>query len=93
MSVSLILGENAFSLFKESPDFETQLLSRLSILSNLLTVPLITIIAVLLYLKTRQAGGETLKEILAQFEEEEAPRRKWQMRIRERRLMVDRPSR
>jgi len=81
MSVKLILGENPISVFKENPDFGTQLLSRLSILSNLLTVPLITIIAVLLYLKTRQAGGETLKEMLSQFEEEEAPRRKWQMRI------------
>jgi hypothetical protein len=33
-----------------------------------------------------------LKEMLAQFEEEETPRRKWQMRIRERRLMLDRLS-
>jgi hypothetical protein len=79
-------------MFKESPDFGTQLLGRLSILSYILTAPLITIISVLLYLKTRQAGGEMLKEILAQFEEEETPRRKWQMRIRERRLMLDRPS-
>jgi serine/threonine protein kinase len=92
ISVSLILGKKLVGVFEESPDFETQLLSRLSILSNLLTVPLITIIAVLLYLKTRQAGGETLNEALAQFEKEEAPRRNWQMRIRERRLMLDRPS-
>jgi hypothetical protein len=35
-------------------------------------------------LKTRQIGGETLKEALSQFEEEDTPRTKWQMRMRER---------
>ncbi len=91
-SATLIFGPKFVRVFNENPEFGPYLLSTLSILSNLLTVPLITIISVLLYLKTRQAGGETLKEILAQFEEEETPRRKWQMSIRERRLMLDRPS-
>jgi Serine/threonine protein kinase len=90
MLVSLILGPKFVGVFNENLEFGPHLLSTLSILSNLLTVPLITIIAVLLYLKARQAGGETIKEMLAQFEEEETPRRKWQMRIRERRLMLDR---
>jgi hypothetical protein len=42
------------------------------------------VITSLLYLKTRQAGGETLKEALAQFDLEEVPRSKWQQRMRER---------
>jgi hypothetical protein len=92
MLVSLILGPKFVGVFRENLELGPHLLRTLSILSNLLTVPLITIIAVLLYLKTRQAGGETIKEMLAQFEEEETPRRKWQMRIRERRLMLDRQS-
>ena len=44
------------------------------------------IITALLYVKTRQAGGETLKEALSGFAEEEddTPRSQWQARIRER---------
>jgi serine/threonine protein kinase len=47
-------------------------------------VPLIATLTALLYLKARQIGGETLKEALSQFEEEDTPRTKWQMRMRER---------
>jgi serine/threonine protein kinase len=90
VAVSAIFGSTR--LIEENPDFGARLLSRLTILSNVLTMPLIVITAVLLYLKTRQAGGETLKEMLAQFEAEEAPRRKWQMRMRERLPMLDRPG-
>jgi len=42
------------------------------------------IITALLYLKTRLAGGETLREALGQFETEEMPQSKWQKRMRER---------
>jgi serine/threonine protein kinase len=90
--IALILGENSASFIVESPDFGARLLGRLTALLNILLLPLITISTVLLYLKTRQAGGETIKETLAQFEEEEAPRRKWQMRMRERLPMLDRPG-
>jgi hypothetical protein len=51
---------------------------------NAVIVPLIATMTALLYLKTRQLGGETLKEALSQFEEEDVPRTKWQMRMRER---------
>jgi hypothetical protein len=44
----------------------------------------------LLYLKTRQAGGESMTDLLAQFEESERPRSKWQNRIRERLLQSGR---
>jgi hypothetical protein len=79
-------------LTEVSSDFGARILSRLSELSTVLTMPLIVITSVLLYLKTRQAGGETLKEMLAQFEEEEAPLRNWQTRMRERMSMIDRPG-
>ena len=42
------------------------------------------IIIALLYLKTRQAGGECTHEFLAKFEEAEPSRKKWQERVRQR---------
>jgi len=54
------------------------------VMLNVMIVPLIATLMALLYLKARQIGGETLKEALSQFEEEDAPRTKWQMRMRER---------
>jgi serine/threonine protein kinase len=48
------------------------------------TIPLMATLTALLYLKTRQAGGETLSEMLGQFESEDVPRTRWQMRMRER---------
>ena len=42
------------------------------------------IIIALLYLKTRQAGGESLQDLLAQFEDTDRPRKKWQERVRQR---------
>ncbi len=42
------------------------------------------IIVALLYLKTRQAGGEPLQELLARFEDTDKPRKKWQERVRQR---------
>ena len=43
-----------------------------------------SIIIALLYLKTRQAGGENLRDLFIQFEETEHPRKKWQERVRQR---------
>lgn len=42
------------------------------------------IIFALLYLKTRQAGGENLGDLLHQFESTDQPRKKWQQRVHER---------
>ena len=42
------------------------------------------IIVALLYLKTRQAGGESLQDLLEKFEETDRPRKKWQERVRQR---------
>lgn len=43
-----------------------------------------SIVTGLIYLKTRQAGGESMEELLAKFEDAEHPRTNWQRRIRER---------
>ena len=42
------------------------------------------IIVALLYLKTRQAAGESLEDLLDKFEKTEHPRKKWQERVRNR---------
>ena len=56
-------------------------------LFNIVVVPLISITNALLYLRMRQIGGETFKETLEQFENIEAPRTKWQQRMRQRLTM------
>lgn len=44
----------------------------------------------LLYIKTRLAGGESMSDLLEQFEETEQPRKKWQERVRGRLLQSGR---
>jgi serine/threonine protein kinase len=56
----------------------------ISAMLSALIVPFVATLTALVYLKTRQMGGETLKEALSQIEEEDTPRTKWQMRMRER---------
>jgi serine/threonine protein kinase len=51
---------------------------------QILLTSLSSIIIALLYLKTRQAGGENLRDLFIQFEETEHPRKKWQERVRNR---------
>jgi hypothetical protein len=51
---------------------------------QILVVSFSAIMFALLYLKTRQSGGECTHEFLAKFEEAEPSRRKWQERVRQR---------
>ncbi|MGI8410810.1 MAG: hypothetical protein ACR2M8_13160, partial [Pyrinomonadaceae bacterium] len=51
---------------------------------QIVVISFTAIIIALLYLKTRQAGGEPLQDLLTQFEETEQPRKKWQERVRQR---------
>ena len=51
---------------------------------QVLLLSLSSIVVALLYLKTRQAGGESLQDLMAQFEETDRPRKKWQERVRQR---------
>jgi serine/threonine protein kinase len=69
-------------------------LSRLIVaIFNILIIPLISILTALLYLKTRQMGGETLDGVLSQFEAEDIPHTKWQARMKERSGAHTTPSR
>jgi hypothetical protein len=51
-------------------------------LLNLFVTPLTAIMISLLYLKSRQAGGESLRATSEQFEALDIPRSKWQARMR-----------
>ena len=53
-------------------------------LINIFILPLLASLTALLYLKVRQLGGERFNEMLDQFESSEAPKTKWQQRMRER---------
>jgi hypothetical protein len=53
-----------------------------SLLSFIIVNPLLAIISALLYLKTRQAGGESLSETLESLSAEELPQSKWQALMR-----------
>jgi len=53
-------------------------------LLNVLVTPLTTIMASLLYLKTRKAGGESLRDASDQFEALDIPQSKWQARMKTR---------
>jgi serine/threonine protein kinase len=57
---------------------------------QILLTSLSSIIIALLYLKTRQAGGENLNDLFTQFEESEQPRKKWKERVRKRLLQSGR---
>ncbi|MDQ2745779.1 MAG: protein kinase [Acidobacteriota bacterium] len=43
-----------------------------------------SIVVALLYMKTRQVGGESMQDLLEQFEESEQPRTNWQKRVKAR---------
>jgi uncharacterized membrane protein YhaH (DUF805 family) len=53
-------------------------------LVNIFVIPLISIVPALLYLRMRQLGGEPLSDLLAQIEDVDAGRSKWQQRMRTR---------
>jgi len=53
-------------------------------LLNVFVTPITAIMASLLYLKTRKAGGESLRDASEQFEALDIPRSKWQQRMRSR---------
>jgi serine/threonine protein kinase len=52
----------------------------------------ISVITALVYFKTRQAGGESMQDLLKQFEAGDRPRRKWQERIRHRLVVSGRSA-
>lgn len=65
-------------------NFSTSGWSSLYQLLNVFITPLSAIMASLLYLKTRKAGGESLRDASDQFEALDIPRSRWQARMRSR---------
>ncbi|HJU91458.1 MAG TPA: serine/threonine-protein kinase [Pyrinomonadaceae bacterium] len=65
-------------------DFSMSARSALYQLLGVFVTPLTAIMASLLYLKTRKAGGESLRDASDQFEALDIPRSKWQARMRSR---------
>jgi hypothetical protein len=53
-------------------------------LLNIFVTPLTAIMTSLLYLKTRQAGGESLRDAAEQFDALDIPKSSWQARMRSR---------
>lgn len=53
---------------------------------------LTSVITGLLYLKSRQAGGEGLGELLIQFEESDRTQKRWQLRLREKLIQSGRQT-
>jgi serine/threonine protein kinase len=51
---------------------------------SIIFVSFFTIVVALLYLKTRQIGGESMQDFLARFEETDVQRSNWQKQIRQR---------
>ncbi|HTH37237.1 MAG TPA: protein kinase, partial [Pyrinomonadaceae bacterium] len=93
VSIGFRLGQGRRASASEgSKDMRERLID--SVLETLLQILLLpiqivvisftAIIVALLYLKTRQAGGESLHELLANFEESDKPRKRWQERVRQR---------
>jgi serine/threonine protein kinase len=82
--ISFITGIE-MALIRQHSSLGVELLKILSesatILSNIFALPLVAVMTALLYLKSRQAGGESLKETLAEFEEEEKLYSDWQTRL------------
>ena len=70
-------------------DFSMSGRSALYQLLNVFVTPLTAIMAALLYLKTRKAGGESLRDTSDQFEALDIPRSKWQLRMKSRLSSTD----
>lgn len=84
MTVSFLVGRIRVGINAPRASLGYQLYQQVVGLANIFVVPLIAIVPALLYLKMRQLGGESLSAALAQFEEEDGERSKWQQRMRTR---------
>jgi serine/threonine protein kinase len=69
---------------EKHPGLTIKVTARLSSLVNIFVLPLVAIVPALLYLKMRQLGGETIKDVMTQLEDVEGAPNKWQQRMRTR---------
>jgi serine/threonine protein kinase len=86
-----IVGWSAAGAAKGQAHISPRVIEKIMPVVKLFLIPLISIMTALLYLKARQLGGESLKQDIDKFEQEEVPRSRWQLRMRER-LMMRTPS-
>lgn len=82
-----IVGWSAAGAAKGQAHISPKVIEKVTPFLNLFLTPLFSIMTALLYLKARQLGGESLKENIDQFEQEEAPSSRWQQRMRDRLTM------
>jgi serine/threonine protein kinase len=81
-----------FNITEEGKDMRTRVIE--TILGSLIQIfwlpmhifvaSFTSIILALLYLKTRQTGGESMQDLLERFEDTERPKSKWQQRVQDR---------
>ncbi|MCA1628963.1 MAG: protein kinase [Acidobacteria bacterium] len=90
LATPLVMSAIFSKLFGTTIKFRTQsgatvqISQNFSQLLNIFVAPILSITSALLYVQTRRAGGETLRDVTERFEEEDAPRSRWQQRMRER---------
>ena len=84
ITVSLVVGRIRVGINIPRQSVWAQVYQQILGLANIFVVPLLSIVPALLYLKMRQLGGEPLSTSLAQIEEGEGERSKWQQRMRTR---------
>jgi serine/threonine protein kinase len=83
--VGALIGRLSVKVSSEAASVSMKSISQhLAGLSNVIIIPLMSIVPALLYLKMRQLGGETLSELLAEIEDVDAERSQWQQRMRTR---------
>ncbi|HEY0406084.1 MAG TPA: protein kinase [Pyrinomonadaceae bacterium] len=85
--IGWIVGWSMAGAAKGQAHISPKVIERLTPFMNLFLTPVFSIMTALLYLKARQLGGESLKQSMDQFEQEEAPRSRWQQRMRSRLTM------
>ena len=79
-----IVGALTGATTHEKHGLRVKVASQAAGLINIFVLPLLSIVPALLYLKMRQFGGETLNDVMAQIEEFEGARSRWQQRMRTR---------
>ena len=82
--VGSIMGALTGATTHEKHGLRVKVASQAAGLINIFVLPLLSIVPALLYLKMRQFGGETLNDVMAQIEEFEGARSRWQQRMRTR---------
>jgi serine/threonine protein kinase len=82
--IGAIIGAITGASTKRGSRTTVKILTDAAGLINIFFLPLLSIVPALLYLKMRQFGGETLSDVMAQLEDLEGTKSRWQQRMRSR---------